>query len=189
MDSSHPRRWNTKIGTPSPQPQWLTFFSRAVCSWARRSKATHSEIWTSRQWSRLSFPFQTLTILLDSDDLESISSRLSQAVVEAVRHSHPNHRLLPDLLDGLVKWKYPPAYLTQYAYLWCSAICERNEDLDAYKDLLVLALRLGFRRDDTHLDPTRYPPIHTEYHKRMIDVVFSTGDLDTIADALRLDPR
>lgn len=48
--------------------------------------------------------------------------------------------------------EHPLAYLAQYAYAWFSAICEKNEDLTVYKELLVLALRLGFRRDDIHAD-------------------------------------
>ena len=114
--------------------------------------------------------------------MESISSHLSQAVIDAAHHSHPHHWLLSDLLEGLAKWTSPPAYFTQNAYAWCSAICEKNEDLDTCKDLLVSALRLGFRRDDTY--SMQYPPIHTKHHKRMIHVAFSTGDADTIADAL-----
>jgi len=116
--------------------------------------------------------------------LESISSLLSQAVINAASNSHPHHQLLSDLLGGLAKWASPPAYFTQYAYAWCSAICEKNEDIDACKDLLVSALKLGFRRDDIYVDSMRYNPVHTDHHKRMIDVIFSTGNTDTIADAL-----
>ena len=125
-----------------------------------------------------------LTPFLDSDDLKEISSRLSRAVINAAGHSHPHHWLLSDLLDGLAKWTSPPAYFTRYAYEWCAAICKENEDLDACKDLLVSALRLGFRRDDIYLGSPPYHPVHPDHHKRMIDVVFSTGNTDTIADAL-----
>lgn len=127
---------------------------------------------------------QILMNLPNSDHLESILSHLSQAVINAAHHSHPHHWLLSDLLGGLVKWISPPTYLMHHAYGWCSAICEKNEDLGACKDLLMLALQLGFRQYHIYPDWIQFPPVHTEYHKRMIDVVFSIGDIDTVADAL-----
>jgi len=121
---------------------------------------------------------------LVGDHLELTSSHLSQAVMNAALHSNPHHWLLSDLFDSLTKWTSPPAYLTQHAYAWFSAICEKNEDFNVCKNPLVPALRLGFRRDAIRLDSMRYPLSHTKYHERMIDVVFSTGDADTIADVL-----
>lgn len=97
--------------------------------------------------------------------------------------SHSDHRLLFDLFDSLSKWISPP-YIAQQAYEFCSAVCEKDGDLDECKTLLVSALKLGFRRDDVYLDSLRYPLNHTIHHTRMIDVVFSTGNVDTIADAL-----
>lgn len=132
----------------------------------------------------MAFLFKILTTSFGGDHLESILSHLSQAVIDVAFYSHPRHWLLSDIFASLTKWTSPPAHLTQHAYQWCSAICEKNEDLSVCGDLLTLALRLGFRRADVRVDWMRYPLVHTTYHGRMIDIVFSTKDPDVIADAL-----
>ena len=65
-----------------------------------------------------------------------------------------------------------------------SAICEANENLGECRDLLISALKLGFRRGIIHRDAARYPLDHTVYHNRIIDVLFPTRDANFIADAL-----
>ena len=65
-----------------------------------------------------------------------------------------------------------------------SAICEANENLGECRDLLISALKLGFRRGIIHRDAVRYPLDHIVYHNRIIDVVFPTRDANFIADTL-----
>ena len=70
------------------------------------------------------------------------------------------------------------------AYGWCSAICENRESCEDWKNLLLLALEIGFR----HLDPQcQWIPaklIHTEHHRELAEVVFESGNCEEIADLL-----
>jgi len=69
-------------------------------------------------------------------------------------------------------------------YEWCSVICENYFTLKGAKDLLLLCLKIGFH----HIDPKRRQIeanlIHTEHHQNLVNIVFSSGDGEAIADLL-----
>ena len=113
-----------------------------------------------------------------------IVSQLSQAVVSAIRTSHPRRDLLPHMLGDLAGWKRRPHSLTMMAYELCSAISENHSSLADGRRLLFLSLQIGFR----HLDPQdpRIPVelAHTSFHPWMVDIVFESGDDEVIADFL-----
>lgn len=62
----------------SPQPRWLTFSSRHVCSLGHRPKVKRSGIWVSSWCFWLHSLLQKLTTFLTSDHLEAISTHYEQ---------------------------------------------------------------------------------------------------------------
>jgi len=88
------------------------------------------------------------------------------------------------MLVDLAGWEQRPSCLTTMAYELCSAVFENYSSLVDGRQLLFLSLQIGFR----HLDP-KNPQIptkltHTEYHQKMVDIIFESGGEDTIADLL-----
>ena len=113
---------------------------------------------------------------------------------------------LHNLLNFLAEWENSPKTLTQMAYWWCFATSKKlgeldqgrvalenrlsphrpgsspqGETVDKYADLLLMALKMGFRQFESG-DPD-YPPT-TLYHEWIFDVLFSCDDDEVIADAL-----
>lgn len=135
-----------------------------------------------------------LTPLFTSDCLEWILQQLSKAVISAIKSTHPQCELILHVLCDLTKLKNQLSSLTRMAYEWCSVICENYQSFKDWESLLLLSLEIGFR----HLDP-EHPLIlvrlaHTDYHQRLVDVVFESKDREAIADllcawTLRGDPQ
>ena len=77
-----------------------------------------------------------------------------------------------------------PRYLTDMAYEWCSVICMNYQNLVDGQRLLFLSLEIGFR----HINPKNIalwrPLTHSEHHHKLADIVFGSGDNETIADLL-----
>ena len=133
------------------------------------------------------FPFSVLLLLIllfARDRFDQILSQFSQAVMQAIKTSHPLCSPLRELLEWLCNSKTQSRQLTEIAYNWCSAICENYSTLRGAKDLLLLSLEAGFRC----IDPTKRwleaRLIHTDHHQKMANIVFSNGDVEAIADLL-----
>jgi len=133
------------------------------------------------------FPFSVLlllTLLFASDQFDRILSQFSQAMVQAINTSHSLCVILPELLERLCNSKSQSKQLTEMAYEWCSVICENYSTLEDAKDLLLLSLETGFR----YIDPTESwieaQLIHTVHYEKLVNVVFSSGDGEAIADLL-----
>jgi len=146
----------------------------------------------------MSFPISLFELLMSSftsDRLERITAQLHQAIIAAItvptRHrqtplgvSKDPLRFLPDILRSLTTWKSRPRSFTGRAYEWRSVICEQCLNLEADysgRKLLFLSLEVGFR----HLEANYTRLIHTEHHRRMVDVVFKHGTDEVIADLLQ----
>ena len=120
-----------------------------------------------------------------SDRFDRILSQFSLNMITTIRASHPQRRLLRDLLINLRNLGNPTRRLTEMAYEWCSVVCENYESLAIVdgESLLLLCLEIGFR----HLDPESIMEAkltHRDYHQRMVDIVFENGDSGHIADLL-----
>jgi len=70
------------------------------------------------------------------------------------------------------------------AYEWCSVICE-NRNLEDWESRILATLEIGFR----HLGPQDNflvaSLIHTEYHQKLVNIVFRSQKGEAIADILR----
>ena len=75
-------------------------------------------------------------------------------------------------------------HLTEVAYGWCSMVCESYSSLENGKDLLLLALEIGFRHINLQKRGMKARLIHVESHQIMVDIVFQTQDSEAIADLL-----
>ena len=117
--------------------------------------------------------------------MERVKSQLSHAIVTAIPTSHSHHLLLRGVLHELVKWDSRSNQLRERAYEWCSAICKTYPDLEDGKELLFLSLKIGFRGLDFRHPLADITLDHTEHHRRMVDVVFNSGDDEVIADLLQ----
>ena len=97
--------------------------------------------------------------------------------------SHPPCKLLSYMLASFRNLEMRTSYLTEAAYGWCSMLCESHSNLENRKDLLLLALEIGFR----HIHITGWigaKLTHMESHQNMVDIVFQSGESETIADLL-----
>ena len=124
-------------------------------------------------------------LLLASDDVEKILSRLSQAIVPAISASHPQRKHLPYVLHDLIGWKARPNCLTEMVYEWCSAVREKYPNLADGQDLLLLFLQIGFRHLDPQCDWIEAKPDHTNHHQQMAIIVLASGDSEAIGDLLQ----
>ena len=114
---------------------------------------------------------------------------------------------LQSIMSHLATWEESPVRLNKAAYQWCSAIAEKlgnlglggippgnrlpphrprsrgpqDETAPGYTDLLLTALKVGFRRSESRNSDLEYTP----HHERMFDIAFSSDDDDVIADAAR----
>ena len=123
-----------------------------------------------------------LTLLFDSDHSEQIVSQFSKAIISAIHTSHPQCKLLSYPLYQLTRMENHPIWLTKMAYEWCSVICENYSSLRDGKELLFLALEIGFRHLNLWISAEL---THTEHHQKMVDIVFEDArDGEAIADLL-----
>ena len=107
---------------------------------------------------------------------------------------------LSSLLKDLLGWGNKPKYLIRMAYQWYSAISKKirdrvgdeptPEDLSSsnhYGHILSLSLAIAFR----HVGPNHIPLIgylpHVPHDEWMLDVIFTRGDDDVIADAVYMN--
>ena len=139
--------------------------------------------------------FKFLTLLFTSDRLGRTSAQLHQAIIAAipipVTHRH-DKSLLPDILYSLTTWKSWPSFFTEMAYKWCSVVCERRPDLKGEncrgRELLFLSLEIRFHDFDFPEQGTGSLAMYaklltrTEHHRRMVDLVFESGEDEMIAD-------
>ena len=126
--------------------------------------------------------FKSLTALFTSDYLDRILGQFSEAVLLAFKGDH--RRFIPDALRDVANLEVRPECLTGFAYKWCSATYGNRETLGDWKSLLFVCLEIGFR----HFDARRYYEIrlnHTEHHRGLVDVVFESQEIETIADLLQ----
>ena len=131
--------------------------------------------------------------LFISDFLDRILSQLSNAISSSITASQPPYELILHVLLDLTKLKTHPPYLTKMAYEWCSVIYGNQQHFRDWESLLFLSLEIGFR----HLNPEQLflaKLTHTEHHRRLAEIVFNSGGMETIADllqawTLREDPR
>lgn len=96
--------------------------------------------------------------------------------------SDSRRRHLAHMLSSLTQWKTPPHHLAVMAHEWCSAICEKYQDLDDGETLPFLSLQVGFRHQDIQERGMRSQLVHTQHHRSMVDVVFGSQEDEVIAD-------
>ena len=89
------------------------------------------------------------------------------------------------MLLELAKWDNRSNCLREKAYEWSSAICEIYQDLEDGKDLLFLSMEIGFRGLDFRHRRVDVRLVHTKHHRRMVEIVFNSGDDEVIADFLQ----
>lgn len=70
------------------------------------------------------------------------------------------------------------------AYGWCSAICKEHPDLGYVEELLFLSLRISFRGLAARSKWATRNIIHTKHHRRMVKIVFDSGDDEVVGDFL-----
>ena len=121
-------------------------------------------------------------LIFFSGYFDQIISLFSQAMITAIETSHPQCKLLQDLLTTLSKMEKRTHHLTMMAYKWCSVICKKYSTLTDGKGLLFLSLEIGFH----HLSPQEklLKLVHTKYHHNMAKIVFESGNSEVIADLL-----
>ena len=74
--------------------------------------------------------------------------------------------------------------LATMAYEWCSVICENHQRLGDWEGLLLVSLEVGFRHLDFRRKYIDANLIHTEHHRKLVDVVFRGQMSEAIADLL-----
>lgn len=115
--------------------------------------------------------------------MEETLEQLSTLVLGAIPIYDPRRPFLFHLLNGLTKWKDRPLSLSHMAFDWCTAICEGIGDDEYCTSLIFPALNVGFRHSTpgfTNLVVNCGPTVH----QRMVKLVFTFGDHETVADAL-----
>lgn len=140
-----------------------------------------------------------------SDHLYIILSYLTARVGDLI--PDPAYlQYLGHLLDFLAAWENPPPTFDLMGYLWCSVISQElgefdqgkttlenrlsphrpdsthsvDEAADKYAELLLKALKFGFRQPEL----CRLPLTHTPHHHWMFDIIFSSDNDEVIADAV-----
>jgi len=131
------------------------------------------------------FPFSKFFIaLFTSDCVDRILRRLSPVIVSALNGTDTQRKLIPHVLFDLVDLENRPDYLMGMAYSWCSTICENRQSFKYWERLLLVCLEIGFRHVDVQ---TRYGGtwlVHTEHHRKLVDVVFESQKSEAIAELL-----
>ena len=102
----------------------------------------------------------------------------------AIHTSHPQCKLLSHMLASFHNLEMRTNYLTEVAYGWCSMVCESHSSLWNRKDLLLLALEIGFRHINPQSDWVWAELTHMESHQKMVEIVFQSGESEAIADLL-----
>ena len=125
-----------------------------------------------------------LTPLSISDRLEQILSQLSKAITPTFCPPHPHQKLPRHVLHDLTKLENRPGCLTEMAYEWCSTICENYQNLEYRESLLLLSLEIGFRHIDAQNPHSPAELTHTIHHRQLVDIIFESGDGESIADLL-----
>ena len=137
------------------------------------------------KWCAISsvFTLRSSHTVFASRHSKAIASKISKAIVAAIRTSHPRLSLLPRILRDVTKWDDRPSSLVAMAYEWCSVIEEcRNSSAD--DQLLLLTLEIGFRNIDPGSPRIDVKLVHTEHHQNLADIVFESADDEAIADLL-----
>jgi len=124
---------------------------------------------------------ELLTPLSTSDRLIQILSQLSKAITSTSCTPHPQRKFPQHLLHDLTKLENRPWCLTEMAYEWCSTI---YQSLECGESLLLLSLEVGFRHIDTQNPHTPAELTHTVRHRQLADIIFESGDGESIADLL-----
>lgn len=88
------------------------------------------------------------------------------------------------MLHDLAKLETRPVRLATMAYEWCSVICENHQSLGDWEGLLLVCLEIGFRHLGFRRKYIDANLIHTEHHRRLVDVVFRGQIGEAIADLL-----
>ena len=70
------------------------------------------------------------------------------------------------------------------AYKWCSVICENHQRLEDWECVLFTLLEIGFRHVDFQDGRILTRLIHTERHRKLVEIVFQSQKTDVIADLL-----
>lgn len=131
------------------------------------------------------YPFKLVAYVVDfSVCMKQVIFHLSNAIITAIPVSHPRHRCIERLLVNLAEWDARPNYLRVVAYKWCSEICKEFSSLEDGKELLFLSLEIGSRGLD--LDHRwGVGLIHVKHYQCVLDIVFSSGNDEVIADPLQ----
>ena len=102
----------------------------------------------------------------------------------AIHTSHPQCKLLPHILASFRNLEMRNDHLTEVAYGWCSMVCESHSRLENRKDILLLALEIGFRHISPKWTWIEAKLTHMESHQKMVEIVFQSGESEAIADLL-----
>ena len=132
-----------------------------------------------------------------------ILSHLSQRIVDIIvslQHGSDLAWSLISVLTGLEAWKNRPECLIPMAYRWCSAISKKirerrgdepssedlsfSDDNDHYGIILSFSLAVAFRHIDSKYVFLPGHLSHTPHDEWMLDIIFTRGDDDAIADAV-----
>ena len=75
-------------------------------------------------------------------------------------------------------------YLTEVAYGWCFMVCESHSSLENRRELLLLALEIGFRHHNLQSSWIGAELTNMEIDQKMVEIVFQSGESEAIADLL-----
>ena len=122
-------------------------------------------------------------MLFTSDRIERILDRLSGAVLSAINNTE-TRRLIPNVIDDLIKMETRPERLANIAYKWCSGMYEIHQGFEGWEELLFNFLEIGFRHLNPHNPYIEPPLVHTEHHQGLVDIVFKSQKSEAIGDLL-----
>ena len=102
----------------------------------------------------------------------------------AIRTSHPQCKYLPYMLARFRNLEMRTKYLTEVAYGWCFMVCESHSSLENRRELLLLALEIGFRHLNLQSHWIGGELTNMEVDQKMVEIVFQSGESEAIADLL-----
>jgi len=122
-------------------------------------------------------------LLFVSDCFDQAISQFSLAVEAAIHTHHHQHKLLLHILTNLCNSGIHNVHLTEMVYGWCPLMCENYSSPEDQKNLF-LALEIGFRHLGLQGHWMEAKLTHTDGHQKLVDIVFHSGESETIADFL-----
>ena len=117
----------------------------------------------------------------DSDRFDQILPQFSQAVAHT---SHPRYSTVRGLLNHIRNSGIQTKQLTEIVYDLCTFVCKNYSTLKYRKSTLLLCLEIGFRHLDHPGQWIEAKLVHTEYHRKLAEIVFGEKDAEAIADLI-----